>query len=270
MTQNAALMPPIPVNALTTSWAAAVVTAGGTVSPAQATLTSWTLNALTASGDLANLDDLIVYTAENTQQTLISWKKRLAGSVGGGAPAFTANAGYVFNGTSDWLHTGFTPSSSATVMTGSDQSIGVYERTNFIAGGVYAAGSVVNSTTEGLRVNPGVANLGGAISGQANSAVFTSGLLGTSLGLSFVSRSAAPVFGTWRNGVSAGTGSPGTSGTVLSTKEVYAGCFNNNGTAAGFRNCSLGFVALGNSALAASPTFYQIMQQYMASKGAQV
>ncbi len=259
---------PVGINAAVISWAAAVVTNGGTVSTARAQLISAMIAGWTTAGVWDLIDDTGSLVAENAPQALTSLKQRRLGTVTA-APTFTTDRGYAFNGTTQFINTGFIPSTHAVAMTGSNMHLAAYERTNVTAT-TYAIG-MLDGTNQNCRLIPRTA--GNGVSGSLNSAAATYvGSLTDSRGLTVISRTAAPVFEVFRPaGLSAGTVVPASNATVLPTRAIYIGAYNNAGTAAAFRAATEGFWSVGASMTAAQQlAFYSGLQSFMTSVGANV
>jgi hypothetical protein len=182
------------------------------------------------------------------------------------APVFTIDRSYVFNGTSNYINTGFIPLTHAVAMSDTNQRVSGYERTNTAITGRHIAGAF-DSSTKCLFVNPRSGT--NTYEGGANG---TLGLVGTSTdsrGFATAYRSGS----TWainKNGVQAATASPA-SGAGLTTRALYIGALNNAGTAGQFRGVAVGFVCIG--AAMTDPqelAFYNALQSYMTAVGANV
>lgn len=249
------------------AWEAAVVTNGGTVSVARRLIVNQFILAEKSAGTWALTDDYWVLWGESAAQALTSLKQlRLATAVN--SPTFTTDRGYAFNGTTQYIDTGFIASTHAVAMSGENLRIAAYERTNVAASNTWAAGAL-NTTDRGLLIGP--RSGGGLAQALLNSATTTmvSGVT-DSRGFTVGSRTAA-VFEGFKNGVSTGTFSPATSAGVLATREMYVGAFNNAGTPLGFRAASEGFVCVGASLSAAQELAqYNNVQAFATAVGAQV
>jgi hypothetical protein len=249
-------------------WAAAVVANGGSVAAARVALLRAFEAAEKASGAWYLTDDYIFQVAENTAQALTSFKqRRLASAVA--APTFTADAGYAFNGTTQYLDTGFIASSHAVAMTGTNQRIAVYERTN-VSAGTIAAGALTGSNSN-MTITPRNSTLA---SGRLNSTAAGAFTLGVadSRGLLAVSRAGGGTTEAgFKNGVRLTDATGLTVGTALTNRALYIGCFNNNGTAATFRASTLGLVIVGAPLSDAQETAqYNAVQAFMTAVGANV
>ena len=252
-----------------TLWANAVIGRGGTVSTTRRALMTNFVDALKAASIWNLVDDAWMLVAENPTQALVSLKqRRLATAVN--APAFTADQGYAFAGTS-YVDTGFVPSVNAVAMTGISLHLAAYERTNIATGG-NAAGSVIASTAN-LLIIPRLTS--GLLSVQLNSQAVGPGgdVLTDSRGLSVGSRNGtltADVLA-YKNGVAVLPNTPGTVGSSLPTVKLFIGAqCNSSSVAVSFRAATEGFVSVGAAIPAASqPAFYNAVQSFMAALGAE-
>lgn len=245
------------------AWGTAVVANGGTVSAARVGLVASLIARLRAAGTWSLYDDIFLLAAENAAQALTSLKQRRLATVTA-APTFTADRGYAFNGTSQYVNTGFIASSHAVAMTGSDMQIEAYERTNLNSVG-YTAGAFTTSTSN-LRIR---SRNGSNAEGNLNSSALTSAN-SDSRGMVAFSRTAGGTFTGYYRGASIGTTVP-TTGTSLSTHALYIGALNNAGTAASFRAASVALVTVGASFSAAQhAATYTIWQDFLTAIGAQV
>jgi hypothetical protein len=248
------------------AWASAVAANGGAVSAGRVTLLNTYVNTLKAAGIWQLIDDELPLVAEDAAQALTSLKRRRLATVTAG-PTFTADAGYAFNGTTQFINFGFVPSTHAAAMTGTNMRAAVYARANVGSSG-YALGTS-DSGTRNLGIVP--RNAGGAFQFTANAGLTTYATgITDSRGLSVASRTAAGVFEAYKNGVSIGTASP-SSASVLPTRAIYIGARNNAGTADLFRASTIGWVTVGASMSAAQElAYYNALQTFMTAVGAQV
>lgn len=248
-----------------TQWARAVMSSGGRVSFRRQVLVSRFIRAEKASGAWALTDDYWCLWAESETQALTSLKqRRLATAVA--APTFTADAGYAFNGTSQYLNTGFIPSTHGVNCTGTNQRLGVYERTNVSASGFSAA--TLDAATRVLAIN----NRNGTIAiGRHNSAAVNITLsLADSRGLKATSRaSGGTTVKLYDRGVKLTDGTATSVGSAAPTRSIYIGAVNNVGTAAAFRAASIGFVVVGGPLSDAQETaHYDAVQAWATAVGA--
>lgn len=246
-------------------WAAQVVTNGGTVSSGRAAIVSYFVTALKSGGMWALTDDYLLLCAENAIQALTSLKQRRLAAVVA-APTFTTDRGYAFNGTSQYITTGFIPSTHAVAMTGSNMRIAVYERSNN-SGGTYSAGTIDSAQKNLLIIARSTAN---QVLGCNCTTTNSASTVASNQALSVVSRTAAGVFEGFYRGVSLGTVSP-VNATVLPTREIYVGCRNNVGVAANFRSATQGYLSVGASLTSAQEVLdYNAVQTFMTAIGANV
>lgn len=254
----------------TVGWADAVVAAGG-VRPTDARieLVNTLDRALKTSGLHDTYADYGIFAAENATQALVSHKQRILGAVGGGTATFTQDRDYAFSA-SGWINSHVIPSvHGAGVMSGLSQRLGVYERTNVGTTSALAMGAA--DATYGFQVNP----RGGANVTQCSvscSSFNSTATVTDSRGQTSAFRSDATTWGTRKNGVDlTNATTPTAQGTGIVTTEVYLGGRNNQGVAASFRACSIGYWFLGG---AISPALevaeYSLFQTYMTAVGANV
>lgn len=248
-------------------WRDAVVTNGGTVSAARLAIVNTFVAAEKASGAWALTDDYWGFWAENAVQALTSLKqRRLATAVN--SPVFTTDRGYAFDGTTNYINTGFIPSTHAVAMTGTSMRLAVYERTN-VASTTFAAGAY-NSATRNLVLAPRTG--ASTLQGRANSEQVSTGATVTdSRGLSAAQRSVSTYSGYKNGSPIAFTGPPASEASTLPTAGLFIGAYNQNGTPAGFRACSLGLVSTGAAMSdAQNLAQYNAVQAFATAVGAQV
>lgn len=247
----------------TLAWESAVVANGGSVSLARRIIVDQFIFDLKSAGAWALTDDYWCLWGENVAQALTSLKqRRLATAVN--APTFTADRGYAFDGTTQYINTGFIPSTHAVAMTGTSLAMGVYERTNV---GITRYHGTFSGSTQNLYLAPKTA--GSVYTGGANGLTGAIGSVSDSRGLTAVEQSAGTV-GFDKNGVSVATATPSV-GSTLPSFAIYLGAYNDSGTPAGFRAASLGF-ALVRAALSAPQKLaqYNAVQTFATAVGAQV
>jgi hypothetical protein len=251
------------------AWVAAVVANGGTVSAGRAAIAGQLISTEKASGAWSLTDDCWLLCAENATQALTSLKQRRLATVTA-APTFAADAGYTFNGTTNYIDTGFIPSTHAVAQTDSNARIAVYERANLSSTG-YAAGAR-STTNRRLTINPrgGSDNMLGEANGQT--ATF-GGAVSDSRGLISTARNGAAATDqvAYRNGVALTRTIDSGALSTRAVNSIFIGAFNNTGTAASFRAAQIGFVAVGatlSGALELSQ--YNAVQAWATAIGANV
>ena len=247
------------------AWVAAVIANGGAVSAPRAAIVGRFIAREKASGAWALTDDYWGLWAEGEAQALTSLKQlRLATVVA--APTFTADAGYAFNGTTQYVNTGFNPATHGIRIAGTSMRIGIYERTDRAS--LTAAAGSYTSITSGFRVFPrdassqfgmNLASNTSFIAGHADSRGYTSFYRDDT------------TFGAYKNGSSAGTVVPSSSGSTLASLAMFIGASNSGGAAALFRASSLGFVSVGSPLTESQQlAHYNAVQAWATAVGAEV
>jgi hypothetical protein len=247
-------------------WRDAVVANGGTVSAARLSIINTFVIAEVASGAWDLTDDYWSFWAENAVQALTSLKqRRLATAVN--SPTFTPDRGYAFDGTTQYINTGFIPSTHAVAMTGTSLRIAVYERTNVAANGV-AAGAY-NSVAQSVMLTPRIS--GNITRARLNSSDGETGATITdSRGLKAAQRNGT-AYAAYNNGSPLALSTPSSTGSSRPTVGIYIGAYNNAGSAAAFRACSLGLVSVGAAMSdAQNLAAYNAAQVFATAVGAQV
>lgn len=252
-----------------TRWAAAVSSYGGTVSNARLQLVRVLIKAYKSCGWWDLMDDAALLVAENATQALTSLKlRRLMTATA--APTFTTDRGYAFNGTSQYIDTGFVPSTMAAKMANLNVRMSVYERTNVGANttsfGCTGAGGGMNMRARNAS-SAFFANMG------AGSQSLNSGSVTDSRGLI----AGACVSGTTQNGHQNGVAMTPNTGltpvnSALSAFSFYISANNNQGTAATFRAATIGYADWGAplSTTAQELAIYNALQTFMTAVGANV
>lgn len=263
------LMPALAFDFDVIAYRASVQGNGGTVSDARMAVINTFVGAEKASGAWALTDDYWPLWAENATQALTSLKQRRLAAVTA-APTFTADRDYAFNGSTQYIDTGFVPSTLAVVMTGTSQRLGVYERTN-----VSSSGLAVGTTAVALRrMTLGPRNgttMSGALNTTGGTGTITLGLA-DSRGLKVVSRAAGgmTVKG-YDRGMPLTDAVAGSVGTALSEYSLFVGGNNNMGALASARAASVGFVVIGAPLSDAQELAqYNAVQAFATAVGAQV
>jgi hypothetical protein len=242
---------------------------GGTVSDARMAVLNTFVTADKASDAWGRTDDYWVFWAESAVQALTSLKQRRLATATN-SPIFTVDRGYAFDGSTQYINTGFVPSTHAAAMTATSIHLEVYERAE-LSGNTYAAG-VLNSANRAITVRPRSA---GSAFIQAGSAAATFTLpSASSLGLTQGGRNGAAVTDVYgsKNGVSMTRAvNPAAVGASLPANSIFLGAYNNAGTAVGFRAASIGYAATG-AALSQTQQLarYNAVQACATAVGAQV
>jgi len=255
--------------ARTNLWASAVAAAGGTVSAGRFSVVATFIAAEMASGAWWRTDDYQGLWAESAAQSLTSIKQRRLATATN-SPTFTADRGYTFNGTTNYIDTGFTPGTHAVSMATTSVHIETYERvdpgTNSVSVGCSSSGS------RALSIRPRVAG-NASVSANAGAATYTLPV-STSLGMTQTGRNGplvTDVYGA-KNGVDmTRTTDPAAAGASLPVDPIAIGCLYSSGVAQSFRAASVGFVAYG-AALNGTQRLarYNNVQAWATAVGAQV
>lgn len=248
----------------------AVLSNGGAVPGAWLAVVSAFIRAEKAAGLWALTDDYLGLWAPNEIAARTSLKQRRLATVTG-TPTFTADRGYVFNGSTNYIDTGFVPSTHAVAMTLNSTHAEVYERTNVDAANkVTFGGTSASNRSIAAQARNGInAVLDG------NSAFGTYALpTANSQGLTQWGRSGAlttDAYGAKNGAAMVRTVTPSAVGASLPAVSMYIGAYNNAGTPSAHRPCSVGYVAWG-AALTSGQwlTRYTNVQAFATAVGAQV
>ncbi|MFN3856539.1 MAG: hypothetical protein ACK4RV_02235 [Caulobacter sp.] len=188
------------------------------------------IDRLKEAGLWSKIDALGLIAAETAQAARVDWKAPSRVGTLGDAPTFTADRGYAFDGSNDYIDTGFIPSTHATPvtgMTGTSMLLGVYERTD--VGATTRAAGAQTGATQNLIVTP--RSGAGMISGALNSGQTGLGAVADSRGLTIIETDGT-------NGRAVKNGVPGTPaalttpGSSLPTHSIWLGGYNNAGSLA--------------------------------------
>jgi hypothetical protein len=224
-------------------WRAAVVVAGGTVSNTRLSIINDFVYAEKTVGNWALTDDYWGLWGENSTQALVSLKqRRLATLVN--SPTFTADRQYAFDGSTNYINTGFVPSTHGVNYTGSSQRIAAYERVN-VSASAYAAGARVGTATSIGIIPRASGSMTGIVNNTAGSAAFVLGVA-DSRGLKAVSRAGGTTALGYDRGVRL-TDAPGLTigGSAAPAQPIYIGCLDSSAIPISFRAASVGFIAIG-------------------------
>jgi hypothetical protein len=251
------------------SWRTAVVANGGSVSLARLIIVDQFVFSEKEAGNWPLTDDYLGLWGENTIQALTSLKqRRLASAIN--SPAFTADRHYAFDGSTSYIDTGFVPATHAVAMSTDSVHAELYERSN-LSGSTTSMGT----NSSGARQIRLLARSGSGATAYANcnAASFTLPSV-TSLGLTHIGRSGSAATDAYaaKNGVAMPrTTDPSGIGPSLPAHSLYIGGFNNQGTFANGRACTVGFAAWG-AALTGGQYLarYNAVEAWATAVGAQV
>jgi len=248
-----------------TSWRAAVLAAGGSVSDSQFQRISRLIRSLKGAGIWALLDRLWLHAAESSVQGLVDLKARTVATAVN-SPAFAINRGFTGDGASSYLNLNFSLSTQAVAANVANIEFGGWVLTN--VSGTMSLLSGANSANAGVRLRPrGTTSL---IAGEPN-ATLTSGAISTgdSRGLTSTYRngSAGAVCGFNKNGVLTETFTPTTFAGSLSNLNIYGLASNSNGTTAEFYTGQVAMLFIGAAGVH-NATFYNLIHAYLLAVGA--
>jgi hypothetical protein len=160
------------LDSATTAWAAAVATAGGTVSAARKDLVDDLIHGLKTDGIWAKLDRLWVFAAADSQTALIDLVA-LTTATPVNSPTFTPNRGYNGNASSSYLNSNFNASTSGVQWTLNSAHIAAWDNTSRVNEATVISGCFDGSAVSDLmpwygggvvtRIN------GGGLAGLSNS-----------------------------------------------------------------------------------------------------
>lgn len=246
---------------------AAVVTAGGTVSNVRKNIINTFIVQEKASGAWALTDDYWGLWAENATQALVSLKQLRTATVVA-APTFTADQGYTFNGTSNYINTGFVPSTHCVAGSGTNQRLAVYGRSSPITGSV-TLGSFTSATVNWRMFTSDVAR---TMTGRLNSGAAVVTVPSTGAGYLAMSRAGGGTIAkSYYNGAPLADATGLSVGTTLTANAIFIGAFNNAGSASGFVAFNAGFGCIGAPLSAAQEAaHYTNVQAWATAVGANV
>jgi hypothetical protein len=227
------------------------------------------IKASKACGHWDATDDMAMLVGENAAQALTSLKRRVL-MTAVASPTFTTDRGYAFNGTTQYIDTGFVPSTMATKMDPSNIRLAVYERANVGVSSTIGIG-VTQSGVSTISMNPRNATTTMTSNLGAGNVNFT--IAADSRGLSVISRAGG---GTaqkgWKNGVALTDGVAGAQNTALPSISLYIAARNNTGVADQFRASTVGYADWGAplSSTAVELAWYTALQAFLTAVGANV
>ena len=251
------------------AWEAAVVANGGSVSLARRIILDQFVFSEKASGAWALTDDYWGLWGENAPQALTSLKQlRLA--VATNSPTFTADRGYVFNGTTNYVATGFIPNTHCIAATASNARVGAYVRSD-VTGSSNDFGCE-SSSSRRLRLNSRLATTA-IVLGNVNTSTYTLPA-STSLGFVAGNRNGATAAdcAAYKNGVAMTRIADATTfGTPLPIVEMFIGGYNAAGVLTLPSTRAVGLTVVGAALSAAQELAqYNAVQAWATSIGAQV
>jgi len=203
---------------------------------------------LKSSGVWSLLDSLYILAAADSQAARVDWKRPSVTATVTNSPTFTADRGYAFDGSTNYLNTNFTPSTNAVAMTGTDILMGLREFSN-VASSTTGMGGADSTSGRSLLFTP--RGSGGQFQGRLNCATTTSAgaTTATSQCLLILQRPNNTNLIGYKQGaaVAAEQALLGTVVSTLGTQPIYVGCLNSNGSPTSYRANSVSVAMLGAS-----------------------
>ena len=225
------------------------------------------VTSLKSAGVWSLLSMMHLMAAADSQAASINWINPATFTFSTvGSPTFTADLGYTFNGTSNYLNTGFTPSTAGGNFALSSASFGVYVN----GGPTGTSGSVqlgVNSGTDYMYIrannSAGATGIEGAVNDPAGG---LSTPVATAFGLSAINRSTSTALQYYKNGVSVATAVK--TSTALPSQPVYIGAYNAGGSPGAFTTSRIAFEFMGGSLSGTQQTaLYNAVLAYLTAIG---
>lgn len=246
-------------------WFDALRTANIAIGGSRRAIVSSFFRAEKNSGGYQLTDDYWALWGESSGQSLLSLKQlRTATAVG--SPTFNADRDVTLNGTSSYVNTGFVPSTAGINLTGTNQRMAVYERTNVNAN--TSSMAAFTSSTVNMKM---VTRTGTTLQGTLNSGTASFSIT-DGRGYSAISRSGGgTTMSAYKNGAQLTNVTGLTVGSTALAIALYIGARNNAGTADNFRATSIGFACAGGPLSAAQELAqYSAVQAWAAAVGANV
>ena len=123
----------------TTAWISAVTTAGGSVSSGRQTTVNNLIVGLKSDGVWTKLDRLWLFAGENTESALIDLVAR-SSATAVNSPTFTTDRGYVSDGTTSYINTGYNASTQGVNFTLNSSHVALWDNTSRAAATTIATG----------------------------------------------------------------------------------------------------------------------------------
>ena len=236
-----------------TAWVNAVVAASGTVSAPQQTRVCNLIVAAKGHGYWTKLDRMWLLASENAAQAKIDIVN-LATTTITGAPTFTASQGYSNFTTSDFIDTGYLPSSSSVHLTLNSVDIGYYNRTNRSASASVVQFGIIDATVTPTTRLLVASNAFGFDQASLNDAGGPSVASTNAQGLFIGVRDSVSTSEVYKDGNTTpiATGSAA-SNTLSTSATLFIGCVNTS-TACAFPTTDQIAIAFVGGALTASDT----------------
>lgn len=252
------------LNAAVSSYVAAAAANGGTVSSGRQSLLRTLFAVSMDTGHWWATDEIVLLTAEDAPTALTTVKQNVL-MTAVASPTFTADRGYAFNGTTQYINTNIIATNGGKAASGNIR-LGGYERTETASNGFMFGTASLGGGSATFRPRIAAGNVTSIIM-MVNYAFAATSSLGYTVG----SMSGTAQSG-WKNGV-AQTGATATPVTPVLDKPWFIGARNlGDNTANGFRASTVGMVDWGVplSGTAAELAWYTALQTFMTAIGANV
>jgi hypothetical protein len=226
-------------------------------SPARRALIISTFNALLTTGLFGDLDVLQIRAAEDAQSACLNWVANQYNASPIASPAFTADRGFVGDGSNSYVDTGFNPATAVSPkFTQDSASYGLWNLTNQTSSSPQGQFNVTGTTLN-------VRNASDQVVGRINEATNTTYATGMTdaRGLVSINRSGPSSTQGFKSGLLVGSG-VGASSPVLNADFT-------DGWAVTFNTYQFAAVFIGRSLSAdKQAALYTILANYMAAVGA--
>ncbi len=205
------------------------------------------INGLVSDGVFSLLDALYIFATNTTTTANLNLISTSFGLTGATPPTFIADQGYTGNGTTQFLDTGFIPSSSGVAYTLNNASVGVYDLTN-VAGGTSHNTIGANDGNQVFIANN--QNASQTFFGVNDSFPSVTGP-NTTQGFWVATRTSSSVQAVYRNGNTTALGTDATASSALPTVSIYIMAKNQSGSGTAFSNNQLSAAFIGGGLSAA-------------------
>ncbi len=235
-------------------------------SAARKTLINNLIKSLKADGVWSKLDAFYVMAAETEQAGQRNWIKDAHNLSPVNSPTFTADRGYDFNGTTQYLSTQYTPSTEAVQYALDSASLFSWSTEN-VQGDGYSIGSFNSGISAIIPRRSGVAD---TYLAAINAASTSGGAIGTvtdSRGLTHAERSTAALTTVYKNGVSAATNTVASS--AVPAQPIFIGARDTDGSPTNYDTRAQAAAGIGASlGPTAAAALYTALNTYLVAVGA--
>lgn len=235
-------------------------------SGARETLIRAAVATLKTDNTWSSLDTLYVIAAADNQAGRVDWRRPSVTATAVNSPTFTADRGYTFNGTTNYLDLAFTPSTQGVNMTGSVGTFGVWERTDVLASS-YHGGQGSGGANHRTLVCPRRTgdSIGGAIQSSLAATLATGQAL-DSLGPTTVDLTGGRLVAHKQAGPESPDAGPTTGGST--NVSLWIGGYNAAGVLTTPRGVQVAAAWAGNLTDAQITTLHGALTTYMSAVGA--